>query len=442
MTSPERKLRARLAGRMTAVFAKILRSDEAGAHGVRVVRQTGPVNQATDQGLGLESLSTLAPRAADRRYSTAAMSGGATILVVDDNAENRALARATLEDEGHRVVLATGGEDGIVAFEREHPDCVLLDVRMPGVDGPTACERIRALPGGRDTPIVFVTALRDVDTFDRTVRAGGDDFMTKPFRPIELVARVDAALKLRKLATERSELYGQVKHQRDALLRLQLQKERLMAFLVHDLKNPVNAIELHAQLVLRDRNASERSRHAAEKIRDEGRALQRMITTLLDIAKADEGRLAPARRMIDLAALIDDVFGELEVRAQTAGVRLAHQLDAPSLSADVDLFRRILENLVDNAIRHAPEGSDVTVTVRPAQGGTELRVRDTGAGVPPEQRESVFERFVQGAAEPMHSNRGLGLAFCKLAVEAHGGRIWIEDAHPGAAFCLWIDHAD
>jgi two-component system sensor histidine kinase/response regulator len=313
---------------------------------------------------------------------------------------------------------------------------------MPGVDGPTACERIRALPGGRETPIVFVTALRDVETFDRTLRAGGDDFMTKPFRPIELVARVDAALKLRKLATERSELYGQIKDQRDDLLRLQLQKEQLVAFLVHDLKNPVNAIELHAQLVLRDRDASERSRNAAGKIRDEGRALQRMITTLLDIAKADEGRLTPVRRTIDLDALIGDVFGELEVRAQTAGVHLVRQIDAPSLSADVDLFRRILENLIDNAIRHAPEGSDVTVTARAAQGGIEVRVRDTGAGVPPEQRERVFERFVQGAGESMRSNRGLGLAFCKLAVAAHGGRIWIEDVHPGAAFCLWIDHAD
>lgn len=370
------------------------------------------------------------------------MTAGATILVVDDNAENRALARATLEDEGHRVVLAKGGEEGIAAFERERPDCILLDVRMPGVDGPTACERIRELPGGRETPIVFVTALRDVDTFDRTLRAGGDDFMTKPFRPIELVARVEAALKLRRLATERSELYGQVKHQRDDLLRLQLQKEQLVAFLVHDLKNPVNAIELQAELVLRDRDATQRARRAAEKIRDEGRALQRMIVTLLDIAKADEGRLVPVRRPIALDALIDDVLGELEGRAQLAGVHLARQLEAPSLSADPDLLRRVLENLVENAIRHAPEGSEVTVTARAAGSGIELRVRDTGAGVPSEQRDRVFDRFVQAGGEQTRSNRGLGLAFCKLAVEAHGGRIWIEDAAPGAAFCLWIGHAD
>lgn len=369
------------------------------------------------------------------------MGSGATILVVDDNPENRALAKATLEDDDYRVILAANGADGIAAFEREHPDCVLLDVRMPGIDGPTACERIRALPGGSDVPVVFVTALRDVETFDRTVVAGGDDFLSKPFRPNELVARVQAALKLRKLAAERSELYAQIKHQRDVLQRLQLQKEQLVAFLVHDLKNPVNAIELHAELVLRDRDGSDRSKRAAEKIRDEGRSLLRMITTLLDIAKADEGQLAPVRSQIALDGLVDRVVAELDVRAQSAGIRLERQLDAAVITADPELLRRVLENLVENAIRHAPEGSAIQITSRAREHGVELCVRDAGAGVPSEQRERVFERFVQ-AGEATRSNRGLGLAFCKLAVEAHGGKIWIEDASPGAAFCIWIADAD
>ncbi|MEO8845492.1 MAG: hybrid sensor histidine kinase/response regulator [Kofleriaceae bacterium] len=367
---------------------------------------------------------------------------GATILVIDDNAENRALAKATLEDDGYRVVLALGGQAGIAAFQSERPDCILLDVRMPDLDGPTTCERIRNLPSGGDVSIIFVTALRDVETFDRTVLAGGDDFLSKPFRPNELIARVEAALKLRKLAVERNELYAQVKRQRDDLQRLQLQKEQLVAFLVHDLKNPVNAIDLHAELVLRDRDGSERSKRAAEKIRDEGRSLIRMITTLLDIAKADEGRLIPARRPVELEPLIREVIAELDVRAQPAGIRLVRELEASGLSADPDLLRRILENLVENAIRHAPEGSEVRITARAARGGIELRVRDAGPGVPAAHRDRVFERFVQNGDAATRTNRGLGLAFCKLAVEAHGGRIWIEDGCPGAVFCVRIDHAD
>src|SRR5688572_28890061 len=102
------------------------------------------------------------------------------ILVVDDNAQNRALAQAALEDEGYLVCLAASGQEGISAFTAERPDCVLLDVRMPDTDGFAACARIRELPGGADTPIVFLTALRDVDTFDRALHAGGDDLLTKP----------------------------------------------------------------------------------------------------------------------------------------------------------------------------------------------------------------------------------------------------------------------
>src|SRR5262249_11946497 len=119
-----------------------------------------------------------------------------TILVIDDNEQNCALAQATLEQEGHTVLVAMSGAEWLRLAETEHPDCVLLDVRMPGMDGFVVCERIRTLAGGADIPIVFLTALRDVETFDRALRAGGDDFLTKPVRPTELVVRVQAALRL------------------------------------------------------------------------------------------------------------------------------------------------------------------------------------------------------------------------------------------------------
>src|SRR5687767_1514810 len=142
------------------------------------------------------------------------------VLVVDDNEQNRALAQASLEGEEMSVLIATNGEEGVALFEREHPDCVLLDIRMPGLDGFGACERIRALPGGPETPIIFLTALRDVDTFDRALRAGGDDFLTKPVRPTELIIRVQGALRLRRLGVELRDHYEIIRRQRDDLMRL------------------------------------------------------------------------------------------------------------------------------------------------------------------------------------------------------------------------------
>lgn len=367
----------------------------------------------------------------------------ALILVADDNPENRAIAKATLEDEGYEVVLANDGEEAIAAFAQRSPDCVLLDIKMPKVDGIAACRAIRALPGGQDVPVVFLTALRDVDTFDHALLAGGDDFMNKPYRTTELVVRVEAALRLRRMASERSDLYALVKRQRDDLQRLQLQKEQLAAFLVHDLKNPVNGIELQAEVVRRDPGATERTRRAAGRIQDETRALMRMITNLLDISKGDEGRLSPARAEIDLVALGNEVIEALQARAEGAGVTLTAEITVKSLRADGDLIRRVLENLVDNAIRHAPEGSAVRLGAARTDQATELRVADAGRGVPPDQRERVFERFFQAPDDAGgRTNRGLGLAFCKLVVEAHGGHIRIDDAKPGAIFCVTLPHAD
>jgi len=365
--------------------------------------------------------------------------GGATVLVVDDNAENRALAEATLDDEGYRVVLASDGPSGLAAFAAERPDCILLDVRMPGMDGITVCEKLRALPGGDQVAIVFVTAQREVETFDRALAVGGDDFLTKPFRPNELVVRVQAAMRARKLAGERSELYDEVRRQRDALQRLQLHKEQLASFLVHDLKNPVSAIELQAQRVLRDPGATERSRSAATAIRDEARGLMRMILNLLDLSKADEGRLAPARATLDPEPLISAVLGELGVRAAESRVQLETDVRASRLTADPDLAQRVVANLVENAIRHAPEGTTVTITVLDVEAATEVRIRDAGPGIPEERRALVFERFEMGGTTASR-NRGLGLAFCKRVVEAHGGQIWIEDGAPGAVFCLRLPH--
>ncbi len=360
------------------------------------------------------------------------------ILVVDDNEANRSLAKATLEDEGYDVLVATGGVEGLSMFDAESPDCVLLDVRMPDIDGFAVCERLRSLPSGADTPVLFLTALRDIDTFDRAVGVGADDFLTKPVRPNELVARVKTTLELRRVRAELREHYELLKKQRDDLLRLQLQKERLTAFIVHDLKNPVNALDLHAQLLVRDKGLSASARESAVQIRTEARQLTQMIMNLLDVSKADEGQLAPKRTEVDLPALVRSVIAELDVSARSREVDLRSAIDVVSVRADADLLRRVLANLVENAVRYAPRGSAVTISAR-REGATVLRVADSGPGIPAPLRDKVFDPFVRiepGGAVDGRTSRGLGLSFCRLTVEAHGGRIWIEDGSPGAVFCV------
>jgi signal transduction histidine kinase len=224
-------------------------------------------------------------------------------------------------------------------------------------------------------------------------------------------------------------------------MRLQLQKERLTAFVVHDLKNPLNSMDLHAQLLLRAPELSVSSRGSAQSIRDGARSLLRLILNLLDISKSEEGRLAPRYQQIAIDKLIGEVLEAHQLKAENAGVSLKQMVEVEELRADRDLLVRIIENLLDNAIRHAPGKSEVRVSALRRENAVEIRVADAGAGIPAEMRQRIFEPFVQLEASPggaSRSGRGLGLTFCKLAAEAHGGAIWVEEASPGTVFCVRV----
>jgi signal transduction histidine kinase len=170
----------------------------------------------------------------------------------------------------------------------------------------------------------------------------------------------------------------------------------------------------------------------------------RLLLNLLDISKSEEGRLVPVRAHIEVAALVRSVFDALAERARAKSIELKSSVDPfAHVRADADLLRRVVENLLENALRHAPEESAVQVSSELLPDAFVIRIADRGAGVAPELRESIFERFVQLESKDRsvtRSGRGLGLTFCRLAVEAHGGRIWVEDGSPGAVFCLSLPH--
>jgi two-component system sensor histidine kinase/response regulator len=174
-------------------------------------------------------------------------------------------------------------------------------------------------------------------------------------------------------------------------------------------------------------------------IRAETRHLMRLITNLLDISKSEEGQLVPNKVPVDWRALVSEVLEAFGAHGQARNIRLEAAVTLETIRVDRDLFQRVLENLVENAIRHAPRDSVVRIDDCRLPGAIEIRVADTGPGVPPEQRERIFDRFVQVDSPKQlasRSGRGLGLTFSKSAIEAHGGRIWVEDGNPGAVFCM------
>ena len=364
------------------------------------------------------------------------------VLVVDDTPLNVRLVEACLVSAGYEVTMASSGAEALALFEGCKPDLVLLDIVMPGMDGFQVISRLRELVGGAETPIVFFTAENDSIVRKRVLESGADDFLSKPIDRIELLLRVRSLVRLKRIHNELVKRESLISSQRDILVAAQQQKADLTGFIVHDLKNPLMGILANAQFVARDPSLGDIPRKSLLDILSAGESLHRMIMNLVDISRSEEGTLLPVMEDFDMTTLMEEVSRAVARRAESRRqvLHLDLRLATPMIRGDRDLIRRLLENLLDNALRYAPRDSPIEVSAMDNAEALEIRVGDLGAVVPAACRTSIFEKTVALAgnsnAEP-RAGRAMGLAFCSIAARAHGGHIWVEDNVPsGSVFCV------
>lgn len=221
-------------------------------------------------------------------------------------------------------------------------------------------------------------------------------------------------------------------------------REELANMIVHDLRNPLSVISSGLDL-LRDTpgavSSEEYIQAAVEAMEQSARRMQRMVNMLLDITHLEEGRLQLNRQPLDIASIIAAVKAEEDSLAESYRIFLEARLPEhlPLVLADRDLILRVLFNLLDNALKFTPTGGQVRIEAERKGDWVEVRVLDTGPGIPLAERERVFEKFTQ-VRRPVRtrSGTGLGLAFCRMAVEAHGGRIWVDSGPKGVGSCFFF----
>jgi signal transduction histidine kinase len=371
-----------------------------------------------------------------------------TILVVDDNLQNRLVVEGHLVAAGYQVIQAENGKEAVEIFASDLVDLVLLDVVMPVMDGFEACRHIRGMDRGREVPILFITAHGDRQTHEKAIESGADDFLSKPIQRVELLLRTKSLLRIKRLKDElvRSNVF--MASQRDALLRAQEEKRRLSAMIVHDLRGPLGCVLGNADYVLDSDSLTEGLRQAVLDIHTSADTMDRMLNDLLDIARSEDGALEPKLKPVDVLDLLDEVRSYLRGRERNSHhqIIIDSRPDLGPVQADSDLIRRVIENLVENSTKYAPAGTDIRLEVSLEDGERLLfKVRDRGPGVPFAFRSKIFDQYVQldrDRQKHARGGRGVGLAFCRLAIEAHGGQIWVENNPPtGSAFCFWIPTA-
>jgi two-component system, sensor histidine kinase and response regulator len=353
-----------------------------------------------------------------------------TILIVDDSPENLNVLKGLLSED-YNLKAAPNGKIALkIVNIVPHLDLILLDIMMPGMDGYEVCQRLKEDKKTEHIPIVFLTAMSEEKDEAKGLELGAIDFITKPFNPDLVKARVQNHLKLKKTIDDLNE----AEKVRDALSHM----------IVHDLRNPLMAIQgVVGLLQMASDSLPDNIVQTHQQIQGAAEEMGDLISSILDISKMESDTMIVSSTLFNASDLAKEVAEDTKVIYDVAGVVLELKIkdDNLSIMVDEELLRRVIKNLLSNSLKFTPEGAAVVLSLEKIENNVVFRVNDKGPGIPLEFRDKIFNKFYQISSREVkkQSGVGLGLAFCRMAVEAMKGEIWVEDrpdSEPGSSFCI------
>lgn len=357
------------------------------------------------------------------------------ILVVDDESANFDVIEILLFKEGYELYYRNSGAAAIAAFEEIQPDLILLDVMMPDMDGIEVCQKFKNDPRSQHIPIIIITALSEKEDLARCLDTGADDFISKPINSSELRARVRSMLR--------------IKSQYDFIQQTMNLREEMMQAIVHDLRNPLIGIKLGCDS-LKIMEISDRATSRINQISATAEQMRFLVDDILTIGRIESNKLTLNSTRIDVVEIAQLAIASFESLATNRHITIIAELPAnPTyISGDPHLMGRVFDNLIDNAIKFSPEPSSITVRIDEfphnpdRQDLVKIEVIDFGTGISSEQKQIIFERYEVGKIILGVAQIGIGLSFCKMAIEAHGGSISVSNNQPtGSIFTVILEKA-
>ena len=373
----------------------------------------------------------------------------ADILIVDDIPANIQLLSQVLIENGYKVRKLISGERALKAVELQAPDLILLDIKMPRMDGYEVCRQLKASEATCAIPVIFISALDDVFDKVKGFEAGGADYIIKPFEPVEVLARVSAQLKMQRLqqqlrcanvqlATQNVQLSQEIQERQQAEANLRM----LLHAVSHDLRSPLSGMSLLLQNRLADAasNIAIDRRTVEVMVQSCSRQLQ-LIESLTATQQFDVKSAFLAMKPLSLPALVQNILIErLPILNQhRVKVKQLFAADLPLVNADAQQLWRVFGNLIDNAVKYNQSGFILTVEAKREGEMVLCTVADNGAGISPQQCARLFEPYTRGVGVSLRQGLGLGLYICRQIVEAHGGEIGVDsELGKGARFWLTL----
>ncbi|OGV64738.1 MAG: hypothetical protein A2498_13540 [Lentisphaerae bacterium RIFOXYC12_FULL_60_16] len=357
-----------------------------------------------------------------------------TILVVDDDANIREYLQRLLTLNGFKVAVCEDGESGLKAVAGTSPDVVVMDVRMPGLSGIEVCRRIKADPATRPIRVLLITGYDDRESRLDGIRSGADDLLVKPVDSDEVLLRVRNAVHTRHLFREVQDNLVRVQS-------LERMRDNLVQMIVHDMRTPMTAVSMSLEFLAQtsERQYPTERATALQTARGAARDLLEMANTILDTNRMQEGKMPLQVRSCSLPEIVKDAIYLLKPMLGRTRVIVNEPGTLMPVYCDGDVIRRVLVNLIGNAVKAVGFKESVEVTLKSDNDKVRVSVCDLGPNIPHEDQAGMFERFGESEARIRENaySVGLGLSFCKLAVEAHGGTIGVESS-PTTGNVFWF----
>jgi two-component system sensor histidine kinase/response regulator len=362
-----------------------------------------------------------------------------TVLIVDDSDQVRALLKRVLEDEGHHVKIASNGVEALSVVSEEVPDLVLLDVMMPVMDGLSTLRRLRSETSTTELPVIMVTALDTVDQVVRGLEMGANDYLTKPIQIEVLMARVRTQLKLKRLQDQRLQ---DIKSLRE----LDVLKDKFLQIAAHDLRNPLANITLGLEwlgvLDVGTTGQAEKYTDIMGMMRSATGMMKSIVNDYLALQALRAGTVRLKIAPTNVNDVIRETVGQFEAYIERKRIKVDFDFDRnlPICQTDPRHLSQIVSNLISNAVKFSPEGSEVHIRTRVRTDTVRVEVQDTGPGILEEEMPLLFKEFARLSNYPTggeHSS-GVGLAIVKHLVGLHGGRVGAE-SKSGEGSTFWFE---
>jgi signal transduction histidine kinase len=374
----------------------------------------------------------------------------ASVLIVDDTIYNIQLLSLMLIRQGYKVYQATSGLEALDKVNEQLPDIILLDIRMPDINGYEVCTRLKSNPITKDIPIIFISSIEEPSEKVEAFSVGGVDYISKPFQLIEVLARIETHLRLCSLQKKLQEQNEQLQLSAEVLSRslkhereLSQMKTDFISVVSHEFRTPLTTIQSASELLEYYEWTKEEKVEQLHQIQSEVKHMTALMEDVLFLSRSNTNKAKLSLTKFDLLSFISQLLRQMQrtfaqeytlnssiyiYSSNTSIENLHFQNDLPTLIVKMDekLLRQILTNLLTNAIKYSPQNKIVDFQLTVEQDQVVFVISDHGIGIPDEDLEHLFGAFHRGKNVGILPGTGLGLSIVKNCIDIHDGSISVE----------------